>query len=223
MFVGHFGVAFMAKRLAPRASLGALIVGAELVDFVFPLLVLLGAEHVRIAPGVTRVVPLDFYDYPISHSLLGVGAWALLAGLVYFRVTRYARGALVIGGLVMSHWVLDVVSHRPDVPLLPRGPLLGLGLWNNLALSIAVEGGIFAVGLYLYVRDTYAHDGVGRYALFALGALLAVNQGASYLGPPPPSVRAVVVVSLCVALFAPLASWADRHREFAPRAPGQRG
>ena len=115
MFLGHFAVGFGAKRLAPRASLGTLLLAAQFIDLLWPTLVLLGVERVRIAPGITAVVPLDFEHYPISHSLLAVVGWALLFGAVYFLIRRDRRTSLVLGLAVLSHWLLDWITHRPDL------------------------------------------------------------------------------------------------------------
>jgi hypothetical protein len=123
MFIGHYGVALAAKRLAPRASLGTLILAAEFVDALWPIFLMAGIEHVRIAPGITRVSPLGFYDYPISHSLVTVIGWAAGFGIVYFALRRYASGAWVAAALVLSHWFLDALVHRPDMPVTPPGRL----------------------------------------------------------------------------------------------------
>jgi hypothetical protein len=213
MFVGHIGAAFAAKRIAPRASLGALVLATMLPDLVWDVLLLIGAEHVRIEPGATRVVPLSFVDYPISHSLLGVLALSAIAGLLFLRFTFYRRGAWVVAALVTSHFILDVVSHVPDLPLLFSGPYLGLGLYRSLPGTVFGEGLIFAAGVWLYVRGTLCLDGIGRHALWATVLFLGLLQVASYFGPPPPNVRAIAYVGLSQLLFVLLASWIDRHRE----------
>jgi hypothetical protein len=225
MFIGHFGVAFVAKRAAPRASLATLFAATYLVDIVWPALILIGAEHARIVPGITKVTPFDFYDYPISHSLLGGLAWALLFGLLYLRLTSYVRGAIVSGALVMSHWVLDVVSHRPDVPVLPGGPFLGLGLWNSVPLALAVEGLLFGLAVFSYIRQTYALDGIGRYGLGGLVVFLVAMQLGANFGPPPPSMTAVAAMTLAgVPILLGWARLVDRHRDLwvADLAPGPR-
>ncbi len=215
MFLGHFGVALAAKRIAPKASLGALVLGAELVDLVWPVMLLIGAEHVQVLPGATKATPLVFVDYPITHSLLGAIAWALLAALLFLRVTWYRRGALVMGGLVLSHWCLDVVSHTKDVPVLAGGPYLGLGLWQSLPATIAVEYGLLMVGAILYVRKTSPLDGVGTYGLAALLVFLGVVQLLGYWGPPPSNAQFVAYTMMANWLFVPWAVWVDRHRELA--------
>src|SRR6266404_4365349 len=154
MFIGHFGVALAAKRFAPRTSLALLVFAAEFLDLIWPIFLLLGFEHVRVVPGITRVQPFDFYDYPFSHSLTMVLRWALAVGLIYFLVRRYMRGAWVLAALVVSHWVLDFIVHRPDLPLWPGGPKVGLGLWNSWPGSISVELLLFGVGMWMYLGAT---------------------------------------------------------------------
>ena len=213
MFIGHFGVALASKRLAPRTSPGVLILGAQFMDFLWPIFLLLGWEHVRLAPGITKVQALDFYDYPFSHSLSMGVRWSLAFGLIYFLVRRYGRGAWVVGGLVLSHWVLDWIVHRPDLPLWPGGPKVGLGLWNSWPASITVELLLVAAGIWLYLRTTRARDRVGTYALWSLIALLFLGWLAALFGPPPPNTRALAVGALAMWIVVPWAWWADAHRE----------
>lgn len=213
MFIGHYGVALAAKRLAPRASLGTLVLAAEFVDALWPIFLMAGIEHVGIVPGITRVSPLDFYDYPISHSLLtGIG-WAAAFGLIYFTLRRYARGAWLAAALVLSHWFLDALVHRPDMPLTPHGRVVGLGLWNSLAATVVVEGGLLVLGLVLYLRTTTARDGVGRWAFWTLIVLLSAIWVSSLRGLPPPSLRALEWSALSLWITVPWAWWADRHRD----------
>ena len=121
MFLGHFGVGFGSKRFAPKTSLGTLFLAAQFIDLLWPVLLLVGFERVAIVPGITLVTPLDFAHYPWSHSLLAVVIWGLLFGCVYYLVRRYRAGAWVCGAAVISHWVLDLLLHRPDLPILPGG------------------------------------------------------------------------------------------------------
>jgi membrane-bound metal-dependent hydrolase YbcI (DUF457 family) len=149
MFLGHFAIGFAAKRAAPRASLGTLFLAAQFIDLLWPLLVLAGIERVRIAPGITVVTPLDFEHYPWSHSLLMVLVWGVLFAGVYFLIRRDRRTSLVLGLAVVSHWVLDWLTHRPDLPLAPGAERVGLGLWNSFAGTLIVEVGLFALGVFL--------------------------------------------------------------------------
>ncbi|HXI09193.1 MAG TPA: hypothetical protein VNK06_00200, partial [Thermodesulfobacteriota bacterium] len=142
MFLGHYGVGFAAKRFAPDTSLGVFFIAALLPDLLWPVLVLLGVERVAIAPGVTRVSPLVFEYYPYSHSLLSVALWAAAFALLYLLAGGGRKTASVLGLAVLSHWALDALVHRPDLPVTPGGGLkAGLGLWDSVAATIAVEGG----------------------------------------------------------------------------------
>jgi hypothetical protein len=217
MFVGHFGVALAAKRVAPKTSLGTLMFAAGFVDVLWPAFLLLGWEHVRVDPGNTVVTPLDFYDYPVSHSLLAAAGWALAFGAGYWVVTRYGRGAAVTAALVASHWLLDFVTHRPDLPLWPAGDTkLGLGLWNSLAATLAVELAVFLGGAWLYASFTRPVDRTGRLGFAGLVAVLLAIYLANILGPPPPSPQAIAIVGLASLLLFAWPYWVDRHR--APNA-----
>ena len=213
MFIGHFGAAFAAKRLAPAAGLGALFLAAQFADLLWPTLLLLGVERVAIVPGITRVTPLDFEHYPVSHSLAAVCGWALLLGAVYYALFRRARAAVVVAALVVSHWVLDLVVHRPDLPLVPGGERFGLGLWNSLPATLAVELTLLGVGCWLYTRATRPRDAAGRWGFVGLVAFLLAIQAANVLGPPPPSVTAIAWVGQAQWLLVLWAFWIDRHRE----------
>jgi hypothetical protein len=214
LFIGHFAVALVSKRFAPRTSLGALMAAASLLDLLWPIFILLGWEQVRIQPGETAFTPLDFVSYPISHSLAAAIGWATLFVLLYFLFTRYSRGALIIWVGVVSHWVLDWISHRADMPLYPNGPRFGLGLWNSIAATVIVEGLMYAIGVWIYLRVTRPKDGTGKWGLlafvFAVGALYIAN----IFSPPPPSVRMLGIGALALSSVLILwAWWADRHRE----------
>ncbi len=218
MFVGHLGVGFGAKAAAPRTSLGSLFLAAQFIDLLWPTLLLLGLERVEIVPGITRVTPLDFTHYPISHSLLAVCCWAVLVGAVYFVAARSTRGAVVCGVLVFSHWLLDLVAHRPDLPLTPGGSVrVGLGLWRSVGATLLVELSILAVGIWLYVRTTRAKNRRGSVGLWTLVALLLVVYLGNVFGPPPPSASALAWVGQTQWLVVAWAYWLDRHRE--PRTP----
>jgi hypothetical protein len=220
MFIGHFALALGAKRAVPRAPLGALVAAAQWCDLLWPALLLGGAEHVEIAPGDTAFTPLRFTSYPISHSLLAVALWgAAAAGLYWFlgRDHQKGRAALVVGLLVVSHWVLDAVTHRPDLPLLPGvDARVGLGLWRSVPATLLVEGAMFAAGAWLYFRATRAraeHETAGRWGIGALLAFLAVVYVMNVVGPPPPSTGALAGVTLAMWLLVAWAWWADRRRE----------
>ena len=216
MFAGHFGVGFAAKRFAPGVGLGVLFLAAQFIDLLWPTFLLLGWERVAIAPGVTAVTPLDFQHYPYSHSLLASVGWGALLGGAYFALKRERRGALVVAALVVSHWLLDALMHRPDLPLAPFGEArVGLGLWNSLPATLLVEMPIFIGGCWLYARATRARDAVGRWAFAGLVAFLLLIQAMNLAGDPPPSVAAIAWAGHAQWLIVLWAFWVDRHREGA--------
>ena len=212
MFLGHFGLAFAAKKAAPKTSLGTLVFAAQFADMLWPLLLLVGIERVRIVPGLLPASPFDFTSYPISHSLVAQAGWGALVGIICFLLHRQPRGALLLGLLVPTHWLLDFIAHRPDMPIYPGGAKYGLGMWNSVPVTIAVEYVLFAVGIALYLSATRAKDRTGNLALWSLLGLLAVLFPASLFGPPPPSVQALAWSALAIWLTVPWAAWADRHR-----------
>ena len=213
MFLGHYGIAFAAKRVAPRTSLGALSFAAQFLDELWPILLLLGVEQVRIVPGLMSANPLNFVYYPFSHSLLMAIVWGTMIAAIYFLMTRYRRGAWILGLLVVSHWFLDVPMHRPDLPLWPgaSSPKIGWGWWNSIAVTMIVELTIFAAGISLYARSTRARDRIGSWGLWAYVFVLAALFFASN-GPPPSSERALAWTALGIWLFVPWAWWVDKHR-----------
>jgi len=219
MFVGHFGVGLAAKRAAPRISLGTLFLAVQWADLVWPLLLLAGVEHVRIAPGITKATPLDFYDYPWSHSLAALCVWGLLFGGAYWARKRDAGAAVLLFLAVVSHWFLDVLMHRPDMPILPRGPYVGLGLWNSIPATVLVEGAVYAAGIGIYVRATRPVDRRGVWSLWLLLGMLAAMWAGAMLAPPPPGPRALAITSAVMGwlIVLPWGYWIDRHR--APRLP----
>jgi membrane-bound metal-dependent hydrolase YbcI (DUF457 family) len=215
VFLGHLALGFAGKRVAPRASLGALFAASQFADLLWPVLVGLGLERVLIVPGATAVTPLDFVSYPWSHSLLMMAVWGVLTGGFAWLVTRDRSTALVIGGLVVSHWVLDWVTHRPDMPITPGGPRFGLGLWNSVGATVVVELALFALGVLVYARATRPRDRIGRWSLIALVVFL-VGVYAANLSSTPPSVLAIWTGALAGgAILVWWAWWTDRHRESA--------
>ena len=213
MFIGHFAVGLGAKKIVPQVKLGTLFFASQFLDLLWPLLLLLGVEHARIHPGDTAFTPLDFYDYPFSHSLLTSIGWSIIIGGIYFYLNKNFRGAAVIGCSVFSHWLLDFFTHRPDLPVAPGVHLvLGLGLWNSVLGTLLIEGSLFIGAVYIYSTTTKTVDRIGNYAFWGLIALLLISYGANILSPPPPAMTAVAVAGLAQWLFIALAYWIDRHR-----------
>ncbi len=210
MFIGHFGIALAAKKLAPRTSLGTLFLAAMLIDLIWPTLLLLGVESARIDTSLAGVSPIAFTDYPWTHSLLAVGVWAVLLGGAHFARVRDRRAALVVGGLVVSHWLLDAVVHRPDLLLVPGGHwAIGFGLWRSPVATLVVELGLFAFGVLVFLR---AGARARRGPLWALVALLVVIYFANLFGPPPPSVAAIAWAGQAQWLIVLAAFWIDPER-----------
>ena len=214
MFLGHYAVALAAKRAAPRTSLGTLFLSVQLADMLWPVFLLTGWERVRIVPNPDPFLNFVFDAYPISHSLLTLVAWGVVFALLYRMRTGYARGAIVVALGVVSHWVLDVVVHRPDMPLYPGGPKLGLGLWSSVTGTVVIEGLMLLASLWIYLGTTRARDGVGRYGFFALIVVVTLSYVASIFSPPPPSTLALSIGGIVFGwLFVGWAAWADKHRE----------
>jgi hypothetical protein len=197
-------------------SLGTLFLACQLADLVWPNLVLLGVESFEIDPGNTVMTPLDFSWYPYSHSLLAMALWAAVFAIAYLLLTRAStKVAVVLALVVLSHWVLDVVTHRPDMPLTIGGStLLGLGLWNLPVWAVSVELLLFAVGAGLYARCTRPKNRRGKIGFWVLiGFLLLVYVG-NILGPSPPSVLAVAWSAQAMWLIVAWGYWIDRNREY---------
>lgn len=219
MFIGHFGVGFGAKAAAPQVSLGILFVAAQFLDLLWPTLLLLGMETVRIVPDMHSLTPLVFEHYPISHSLLAVLGWAVGIGALYWVLKRDKRGALILCALVVSHWLLDAIVHRPDLPLYPGSPILvGLNFWDSLPKTLAVELSLFVIGVWFYVRTTKPVDGVGKWAFRALVIFLLAIHAGNLFGEPPPSSQAIAWVGQAQWLLVLWGFWVDRHRTVRTKA-----
>lgn len=215
MFIGHFALGYAAKRWAPRLSLAVLFAAAQLADLLWPVLVALGIERVRITPGITASTPLEFISYPYSHSLLSLAVMGACSGwlVVHFTPGASASAGVVVMALVVSHWVLDVIAHIPDMPLYPGGPKFGFGLWNSVPGTLATETVMFALGAWIYARATAPRDATGRWGFAGITAFLFAGFVANAGGTPPPSVTALVAMALVLgALTLWWASMADRHR-----------
>jgi hypothetical protein len=214
MFIGHFGLGFGTKKAVPTVSLGTLFMACQLADLLWPTLVLLGVERVEIQPGATAMTPLNFVSYPYSHSLMALCIWGAAFGAVYALVRRSRFGpAVALALLVVSHWALDALTHRPDMPLTLTGTTrVGLDLWSSVPWTMGVELAIFAGGVTLYLRATSARDRIGSLGLWSLVALFLVTYFAAGLGPTPSSSVAVAWSAEAMWLFVVWGYWVDRHR-----------
>jgi LexA-binding, inner membrane-associated putative hydrolase len=214
MILGHYGLALAAKRAAPRPSLGTFAFAAQWLDELWPILVLAGLERVRVAPGLMAANPLDFEYYPYSHSLAAAIVWSVLLGGIYYGLRRDRQSAGIIGLLVLSHWILDLPMHRPDLQLWPGSAMrVGLGAWRSIPLTIVLELMVFGFGLVVYLRTTRARDRIGSWAFWAMVAVLVLIFVSGFTSAPPPNGRAVALGALGLWLFVPWSYWIDRHRE----------
>ncbi len=208
MFIGHFGLALGTRRFAALPSLAMLFIAVQFLDLLWPVFVLLGLENFSIDPGNTAMTPLNFSHYPYSHSLLMAVVWGMALALVYFVFTRNKRGAVILGALVVSHWLLDYLTHAPDLQLAPWNPArFGLGLWNHPAAELTLEIAIYIGGAYLYFKQAQPKR---KWAFISLVAILFLIHLANIFGPPPPSVQAVAYSALLLWLFVIWAWWIER-------------
>jgi hypothetical protein len=204
MFIGHYGIALAAKRLAPGKSLGWNFIAVQFLDILWAPAVLAGIEHVRIVPGFMPASSLDFYDFSWTHGLAMAAVWSWF----FYRITR----SRLLGMLVFSHWVLDYFV--PDLPLFRGGLKVGLGLWNFRAATVVVESAIVIAGLAIYLGATRARNAAGRWGMIALCVFLIVSEIANIYGPPPPNVRTMAIAGeISFLVFAGIAAWLDRMRE----------
>lgn len=213
MFIGHYGVGLGAKKFAPHVSLAILFIAAQFLDLLWPIMLLTGNAHVDIKPGITKMTPLDFTHYPISHSLLMAIVWGLVVGIIAWFVLKKVTPAVVLAILVPSHWILDLIVHRPDLPLFPGSSVkAGLGLWNYPAATLIVEGLIFFGGVFIYLRSTKPKNKTGVFAFWGLIVFFLAIYVMSVFGSPPPNQAAIAWAGNLQWLFVIWAWWADRNR-----------
>lgn len=212
MVIGHFGFGLGAKKYAPKLSLGTLFIAVQFADLLWPVLLLLNIEHVALRPGDPKF-PFDFTDYPFTHSLLMAAIEGLCFGGIYWMVKKDLRTAGVLAICVLSHWVLDLVVHAPDLPLYPgNSPKVGLGLWNWPWLTGLVESALFITGLILYYKKTRAIRPAGKWGLWLLVVLLVIGHVVGLFSPLPDSVRAVGWAAQFQWIYILLAYWVDHNR-----------
>jgi len=216
MFVGHYGVSFAAKRGDRSIPLWTLFVAVQLLDVFWSLFVFFGVEKVRIVPGITASNPLDLYYMPYTHSLVAALLWSLGAYVAYRAIRAFGpshRAALLVALAVFSHWVLDLVVHRPDLPLYDNAAKVGLGLWNYPTPAFLLEVAVLFGGMFLYLRSTTATTHLGRYGMPVFGMVMLVVQAFVFFGPPPSSDGAAAVTALgAYVVFAAVAGWLEGRR-----------
>jgi hypothetical protein len=211
MFVGHYGVSFAMQPAAPRVPLWVWFIAVQWLDVVWSLLVLLGVEKLRIVPGFTQANALDLYYMPFTHGLPG-SILLIFGGIVaLFAAGNRLKTVLLVSAASFSHWVLDLIVHRPDLPLYGNSAKVGFGLWRNVALSFPLELAILAIGALMYARATKFKSPKGRYVFWGFVALLAVVQVAANFRPPPSSSQTMAITAfIFYAVLALLAALVER-------------
>ncbi len=214
MFIGHFGVGLAAKKVVTKPSLGTLFLASQFIDLLWPFFLIFGIERVKIDPGNTAFTPFDFTFYPYSHSLIAVLIWVLIFSTIYFLIKKDLKTSTWLGVLVLSHWILDFITHRPDLPILigKNSPMVGLGIWNSIITTIVIEGGIFILGVYLFINITKAKNKTGSYSLWSLIIFLILIYIMNLFGPTPESVDAIGYVGLSQWLIILWGYWISKNR-----------
>lgn len=213
MFVGHYSVSFAARAASPKLPLWALFVAVQFLDVLWGVFVLIGLEKVRIVPGITATNPLDLYFMPYTHSLLAAIVWAVVAGVVWTRWKGNALGGRWMGLAVFSHWVLDLIVHRPDLPLLGNRFKVGLGLWNQPAVAFLLEAGLLAGGMIWFLMRTPPATRGGTTGFVVFGVALTLVHAVVFFGSPPATPTAAAITALAAyAVLAGIAGWQDARR-----------
>jgi membrane-bound metal-dependent hydrolase YbcI (DUF457 family) len=212
MFVGHLALALAGKQATPSVSLGWFVAAVTTLDLLWPFFLLAGLEQVRILPGATAFTPLVFDSYPWSHSLLMALVWgAALAGLARWRGIA-PNVALLLAALVVSHWVLDYISHTPDMPLWPgTSPRVGLSLWNSMSGTFVVEGSLWVSAIAFYLRSRRATRWIGPASFWSLVIICTAMWAAGPWSPPPPNPQVLAWFALVGWIVLPWADLADRY------------
>ena len=220
MFIGHYAPAFAAATSPKSPRLGALFVAAQLVDIAFFSFLILGIEKMRMLPGATAMNAMDLYGMPWTHSLAGAIGWGL-AFAIAVKALRGSWTAGAIGGaVVVSHWLIDLLVHRPDLTLAGSPPKLGLGLWNHPWIEIPLELAFAFGGLWFFVSRTRATGATGKWSPWALAVGMAALQMVNWTTPQPneagPAPASTGWLGLfAYALLALLAWWVARTRRLA--------
>jgi len=210
MLVGHFAIGMIGKRAAPQVSLGTLTLASMLPDLLGFVFIITGQEHLRMVPGGRGIESVELYDISLSHSLAMDALWAVLFAGFYGWRRRHGAGAFMLFAAVMSHWVLDFISHRPDMPLAPGvTQVYGLGLWTSLPWTLAVEGGLWLASLIVYVRMTSAKNRAGVYVFWLVVALLTASWISNLTASAPPAGQSPVSGSIvALVFFSMMVAWA---------------
>ena len=216
MFIGHFAVGLAAKKSAPKINLGILFVACQLLDLIWPVLVLLGIEKVSVDHSATVVTPFDFSYYPYSHSLLTSALYSLIFGLVAWKMTKSLKAGAIFGLVVLSHWGLDFLTHRPDLPIYFDNIKVGLGLWNSTIGTFIVEGGLFVIGVVLYLKASPIISIKRKIIFWSLITFLSVMYLGNLFGPKAPvetHSNAIAGPALAMWIIVIWGYFADRTKE----------
>ncbi len=212
MFVGHLALGLAAKRIQPDVSLGWFIAAVVTLDLIWPILVLAGVEHVRIVPGATAFTPFVFESYPWSHSLSMSVVWGMVLAIIAVSRGHTTRTGYLLAALVVSHWLLDFVTHAPDMPLWRGGsPKFGLGLWNSIPGTLLVEGSMWIAAIWLYLRPRRAKRWIGPVAFWSFVAISTALLVAGPWMPLPPDARTLAWGALIGWITIPWTAFADRY------------
>jgi hypothetical protein len=220
VFVGHYGVSFAASRADRRLPLWLTFLSVQWVDVMWAIFVLTGVERVRIVPGITATSPLDLYYMPFTHSLTASLAWSALAALAFAWLARPAgqwKTAALLGATVFSHWMLDLIVHRPDLPLYDNTAKVGLGLWNYPVPAFLLEAAILFGGIFLYWKCVPTRG--RRIMLLVFGLIMLLIQASVFFGPPPSSSREIAMMALIS--YAAFAWGAYRITQVRAEPPGE--
>lgn len=215
MFVGHYGVSFAAKSSDKSIPLWLLFIAVQFVDVLWAVFILLGIEKVRISPGITASNPLDLYYMPYTHSLIAALLWSGVGFIGYKKIYKGSNyGAFLVAAAIFSHWILDLIVHRPDLSLYDDVYKMGLGLWNYPALAYALEAIVLFGGIFLYLRSSSAVSVIGKFGVPIFGILLLGVQALVFFGAPPTSPAAAALTALfSYVLFAGVAYWLETKRQ----------
>jgi len=218
MFAGHYGVSFLAKNAEPRLPLWTLFLATQLLDILWAIFVLLGIERYRIVPGITASLPLDLYYMPYTHSLAAAVAWsavvfALCRWVIPLSGLRSNRAARFLALVVFSHWVLDLVVHRPDLPLYDNAYKVGFGLWNFPLPALVLESVLLFGGMWFYLRSSRATSFAGRYGMIFFGLAILAAHCLLLWGPLPGNpTQGAVQLGLLYLVLSALVFWLGRKR-----------
>jgi hypothetical protein len=213
MFIGHFALGFTSKKFSKTLSLGTSFLAVQFLDLLWPFFLIFGWERVEIDQGNTAYTPLDFVSYPISHSMITSLLWGLIFGLIYFRIKKEKSNSILLGVLVFSHWILDFLTHRPDLPITPWGDYkVGLGLWNSIPATVIIESILFIIGIYYFLKISKPQGSKSWVVILGLVAFLIIINIVNITSPPPPSPEVIGYAGFAQWLLVFWGYWIDKQR-----------